>query len=138
MSYILNQQGLAKEIFENEIVIINILSGKYYSINGESGVSVIKLLEKPINKDQIYNFLTVNYNCGGIDIKNQIDSFIESLLAEKIILETNENEFLMPKLSKDVLQYKPLELKIYDDMQELIQLDPIHDITVSKGWPNKK
>jgi hypothetical protein len=138
MNYKLNEIDLSKEIFENEAVIINIPSGKYYSVNGESGVSVIRLLENSANKDQIFYFLNTIYDCKSIDLKNQIEVFIESLLAEKIIVQFEENEFLMPETSASSLPFKTLFLEIYDDMQELIELDPVHDVKATKGWPNKK
>jgi hypothetical protein len=28
-----------------------------------------------------------------------------------------------------------LELQVYDDMQDLIMLDPVHDVEITEGWP---
>lgn len=138
MNYKLNEVDLSKEIFENEAVIINIPSGKYYSVNGESGVSVIQLLENPINKEQIFNYLIGIYDCESTDLKNQIKVFIEILLDEKIILEVTENTNIIPNITQNIKPFTNLRLEIYDDMQELIELDPVHDVKSAKGWPNKK
>jgi hypothetical protein len=138
MNYKLNEVDLSKEIFDNEAVIINIPSGRYYSVNGETGVSVIRLLENAVNKNQICDFLKTVYDCSTVDLKNQVEVFIESLLTEKIILEVNENDFSIPEASISLMPFKTLFLEIYDDMQELIELDPVHDVKATKGWPNKK
>jgi hypothetical protein len=138
MNYKLNEVDLSKEIFDNEAVIINIPSGRYYSVNGETGVSVIRLLENAANKDQVGEYLVTKYDCINVDLKTQVDTFIDSLFAEKIILEVTENEFSQPEHSAILKPFNTLFLEIYDDMQELIELDPIHDVKATKGWPNKK
>jgi hypothetical protein len=138
MNYILNKVDLSKEIFDNEAVIINIPSGKYYSVNSESGVNVLRLLENVCSKEQICEFLSARYDDNTLDITTQVNDFIESLLAEKIVVETSEKEHSNTEISFSSQAYQTLLLEIYDDMQELIELDPVHDVTASKGWPNKK
>lgn len=138
MNYKLNEVDLSKEIFDNEAVIINIPSGRYYSVNGETGVTVIRLLENAASKDQVSEYLKAKYDCSNVDLKTQVDTFIDSLFAEKIILEVTENEFSQPENSAILKPFKTLFLEIYDDMQELIELDPVHDVKATKGWPNKK
>jgi hypothetical protein len=138
MNYILNKVDLSKEIFDNEAVIINIPSGKYYSVNSESGVNVLRLLENVCSKEQICEFLSARYDDNTLDITTQVNDFIESLLAEKIVVETSEKEHSNTEISVSSQAYQTLHLEIYDDMQELIELDPVHDVTASKGWPNKK
>ncbi|MHA8066972.1 PqqD family protein [Aquirufa sp. ROCK2-A2] len=138
MNYILNKVDLSKEIFDNEAVIINIPSGKYYSVNSESGVVVLRLLENATNKEQICEYLMARYDCSAVDLSTQVTAFLESLLVEKIIIEISEKEQATTDISISTQAFKPLLLEIYDDMQELIELDPVHDVTASKGWPNKK
>lgn len=138
MNYILNKIDLSKEIFDNEAVIINIPSGKYYSVNSESGVFVLRLLEVSTNKEHICECLSARYDCNTVDLSTQVNAFLESLLAEKIVIETSEKEHPITEISISTQAYQTLQLEIYDDMQELIELDPVHDVTASKGWPNKK
>ena len=138
MNYKLNYSDLSKEIFDNEAVIINIPSGKYYSVTGDSGVSVIRLLENSANFDQICIFLSSRFDCSHVNLTEEVRSFLQSLLAEKIAIEVKENQFSMPESKTSLMPFKSMVLEIYDDLQELIDLDPIHDVNISKGWPNKK
>jgi hypothetical protein len=138
MNFKLNEVDLSKVIFDNEAVIINIPAGRYYSINSETGVSVIRLLENATTTEQVIQYLEANYDCNQVDLKTQVDTFIDSLFAEKIILEVAENEFNIPEASTGLKPFNHLFLEVYDDMQELIELDPVHDVKATKGWPNKK
>jgi len=70
-------------------------------------------------------------------------SFFEALEKEKLVIYSgngqkesqNTQEFHLNGLFKDIDSYKAPELDTYEDMQDLILLDPIHEVDES-GWPN--
>jgi len=49
----------------------------------------------------------------------------------------SENEIFVPEYQVKLVFTNPT-LEIYDDLQAMIMLDPVHDVDIQKGWPHKK
>ncbi|PWG05799.1 hypothetical protein [Polaribacter aquimarinus] len=119
MSYIvLNPRHIA-DAFDRDIIIANLDSGIYYTLTG----SICKLFnDLPINKSEALNL--VNEDESMIKVYNQ-------LIEEEIFIESPvEIDFNIKGLnSKD----SPSMLKKFDDLQDLLVLDPIHEVE-SEKW----
>jgi hypothetical protein len=71
----------------------------------------------------------------GSDREKEVRDFITFLCEENIlaVVETIEEHIPdVPELITDPVIYEQ-----FDDVRDLINLDPIHDVT-DLGWPNKK
>ena len=129
----LNEPDVTFEAFEGETLVIHLGTGNYYSLRGSAPV--------------VWPWLAAGYTAaeivaavgagGGADFPAALERFIASLREEKLITERAEAAAL-PALSCAATA-EPLAapvLECYRDMQDLLLLDPIHEVDVA-GWPNR-
>jgi len=136
-----NNTDVVFENFGDEIVLINLKSGSYYSMNGP-GSTIWELLLKNISPIQILEFIRQKYPEN--EYEDTFKKFITVLEAEGLIVPTGEYDQTGPGTVGDefnhLLHQKekapgiPL-IKIYTDQRELLLLDPIHEVS-ELGWPN--
>lgn len=126
------------EHFDDEIVVANLKAGMYYSLRF-TAVDLWNLLETGATLSLLESALHQNYQTIGIDIQEDIAEFVSQLVAQELIVESirESSEPVLP-LSNTKSAYVKPELVVFDDMQDLLALDPIHDVDVHEGWPVKK
>jgi|SRR5437764_3779638 len=135
--YRVNAPKVLYESFEDETVLINLDSGNYYSfssngaliwdciIRGDSVGSVIEKLEQ---------------HFGAKDgIAPAVEDFVSELVEENLIMEdssgvTNNVKEASTKMFTPSEFERPV-LQKYSDMQDLLLLDPIHEVD-EMGWPH--
>lgn len=140
-----NAPAVVSEAFEDEVVIIHLESGAYYSLE-QSGAAIWQWLQHGVSVAEINHRLGHAYKIDAEEIARVVPSFIDELTQEQLIVPTNTGEqvrkaptpaplghyggtgnepFILPTLTK------------FTDMQDLLLLDPIHDVG-SSGWPTQK
>jgi Coenzyme PQQ synthesis protein D (PqqD) len=133
-----------QETISEEVVIINMVTGSYYSLT-ETGAEVWDMLEREYSSSSIHRSLAQKYEASEALIHSAVTDFITHLQAEGIIvpveLDQATHESAHPleiTPSTDAKpRFVPPILHKYNDMQELLLVDPIHDVDES-GWPNLK
>ena len=141
----INQSTVIYEIFDSEIVIINLTTGSYYSLD-KSGAEIWRLLERPTRQAAIVQDISNRYQRDLAQIEQSIGEFLEELQRDSLILpsengETEGSDRLPESAEIAASVAKPtFEVPIvhkYSDMEELLLLDPIHEVDWM-GWPNAK
>lgn len=133
MHYQLNSPPCIAELVDGEYVVINLDSGKYYNIVG-LGAQVFQYLTLGVSVPALLSAISEDNS-----FWLQLDQFIsqavdEGLLKAVVIAETSD----LPKPVLDkALGIETLTINVYTDMQELLVLDPIHEVDEAQGWPNK-
>ena len=133
MHYQLNSPPCIAELVDGEYVVINLDSGKYYNIVG-LGAQVFQYLTLGVPDSALLSAMAEDNS-----FSLQLDQFIsqavdEGLLKDVLIAETLE---LPEPLLDKALSIETLTINVYTDMQELLVLDPIHEVDEAQGWPNK-
>jgi len=140
-----NAPAVVSEAFEDEIVIIHLESGAYYSLV-QSGAVIWQWLQQGMSLAEISNRLSVVYRLGAEEVERMVPLFIDELTQEQLIVPVHISEKahtgpLPAPLGHDgCIGNTPFTRPIltkFTDMQELLLLDPIHDVD-SSGWPMKK
>lgn len=138
--YKVNTSKIVFEKFDDETVLINLESGNYYGLMGVSK-TIFELIEAGADKQKIITFLSESYKIEYAKIEEEIIEFIDLLISEEIVFLTKEHSSMFNQNNNSINSfvgvYEKPTLEIYSDMQDLILLDPIHDVS-SKGWPNVK
>jgi hypothetical protein len=131
------------EIYENEIVLINLDNGNYYSIT-DTAAEIFNFIKQGRSKDEIINEVINKYEGENAEMVSSVDSFLENLLKDDLIIREEKNIDNIPSHNKETThknseQGKPLfkspVLNRYTDMQDLLLLDPVHEVDIT-GWPN--
>ena len=141
MQYQLNKPGVLRESFEGEDVIINLDTGVYFLLDSV-GSTVFALLETGLMRADILTCCANHYDGVSEAQVSEIDSLIEELVAEGIVVPTSgEGEINRTAIdtenifSKREKVYVSPVLHRFTDMQELLLLDPVHEVD-ERGWPH--
>lgn len=142
--YKINTPKVASEIIDGEAIMINLESGNYYNLNS-TGTDIWDCIEKGISLEQIALDLAQRYDGDQTQIENSVAELIGELRREELIISDGEQEVIdkavtaASRSSKNRARQKfetPL-LQKYTDMQDLLLLDPIHEVD-ELGWPRAK
>ena len=142
VQYSINRDKVIFEKFDYEIILINLENGNYFSIQQVAQI-IWELIEKGLDRSSVISTIAKTYNTTFEKIENDLTEFFEELLKESLISITEFANNVFDSNVKDETiekQNKPYSkpvLEIYKDMQDLILLDPIHEVD-DTGWPNIK
>jgi hypothetical protein len=134
-AYRFNYDTFAFESFTDEIVVLNLVDGIYYAFGGAAVVAwpyIIAQHSEPV----IASALATRYGVTADRLRLNLTEFVERLRHEKILLTAPENtsEIDGSQLSP-LVEYQGFSFERHADMEDLLTLDPIHDVDPQKGWP---
>jgi hypothetical protein len=139
VSYRVNSPQVILETFADEVVIVNLESGNYYSID-KVGAEIWALLAEGASVPQIVSRVGRRYAAPEAEIDCTLRAWVEQLLSENLLVPAASAGAPQPPTSAQAAEKLPFEppvLQKYTDMQELLLLDPIHEVD-DTGWPNIK
>jgi hypothetical protein len=134
MFYKINVPQIAHETVDGETFIINTAKGTYYVVKGYGSV-IWSSVANGHSLEQIQH--TVAINTLFDDHEAVLENFFSSLLLEELIIPAEKNDVIEsgPLYIEKNTSFQPPSFSKYDDLQELIAVDPIHDVSESQGWP---
>jgi hypothetical protein len=133
----MNSPNIVGEKFDEEVVLVNLNSGIYFSLR-ENAAKIWTLLTMGYSASQI--IALYQQYCSEVSdaIAGQISEFIEQLIDHDLLVTSNRDlvEVEEPFLQSIGLFTTPT-LEIFSDMQDILLLDPVHDVD-ERGWPINK
>jgi Coenzyme PQQ synthesis protein D (PqqD) len=138
MRYAVNSGQVISEIVDGEAVMINLTTGNYYSLN-ESGSAIWAAIEAGAGAGEIVEQLAGRYEGDRSEIEGGANQLISELLAEELIVTTDGDGSATQPLQPGSTRtpFPPPVLEKHTDMQDLILLDPVHEVG-DQGWPHVK
>ena len=146
MFFKINKADVLHEVFDDGgIVVINLKTGKYYNFSNTS-LYIWHLIEKEFSDSQIIELIIHKYNIEPTKAKQSIAKFITELQQEYLLLEDSEQKENIENFNQEInnlkssnkLDFTTPVLTIHTDMQDLLLLDPIHEVDDENGWPHIK
>ena len=141
MHFKINDEQVIHQVVDDEVIIIHMLTGNYYSLGG-SGVDIWNRLIAGATLSDLCDHLAGRYldpkNC----LKQSVSQFLDNLLEENIVVGTEtveKSDGISPDSHPEGEQppeFCPPVFEVYSDVQDLLLLDPIHDVS-SQGWPHQ-
>ena len=135
-----NTPTVTHETIDGEAVIINLDSGNYYSLV-DVGSFVWGLIEKGASQSEVRNVVLQSYEGNDSDVDLGVEELLAQLQQENLIVPVDgTGAFDLAQLElpsnngHEKPSFNPPQLHKYSDMQELLLLDPIHDVD-DAGWP---
>lgn len=136
-NYKLNDEKMFADITDGIAIIINSETGIYYGMNGfatnvyeniASGASVEAVLEAVKALDG-----------APVSLEENFKMFIDAMIEKEIIILASEGNSAV-SINADLAKEDEfvLTLKEYDDAQELLLADPIHEVKEETGWTPEK
>ncbi len=149
MRYRINAPAVASQVIAGEAILIHFDSGRYYTVEG-SGADVLLWLEEGRSVFEIVSAWAPFSGAERGAIENAVDGFVRTLLDEGLVVAVEEaKEPSVPTAGRVSTQSAPPTtiaaraafvapaLVTYTDLEELLRLDPIHDVD-DAGWPLPK
>jgi Coenzyme PQQ synthesis protein D (PqqD) len=134
-----NSPNVIHETIEGEVILIDLKTGTYYSLR-DSGAAIWQSIEKGAGEDDIEAALRSRYEASGDEIRDAVRRLLGELEREGLI-RTEDGEpaaDVRPSLSDNGSARLPFAapvLEKHTDMQDLILLDPVHEVG-AEGWPH--
>ena len=134
-----NTPTVTHETIDGEAVIINLDSGNYYSLV-EAGSVIWALVERGASTSEVQDLLQQTYQGDAGDIDRGVQELLAQLQQENLIVPVDGpaavdlTEVMSSLNGHGKAAFNAPLLNKFSDMQELLLLDPIHDVDEA-GWP---
>ena len=136
-NYQLNEEKMFADITDGVAIIINSETGIYYGMN-EFGTNVYENIANGVSVEDI---LTAIKSLSGVpaDIEERLNNFVSSMIEFGVVIEAPENN-ASADINADIAKESDFVLSVseYNDAQELLLADPIHEVKEETGWTPEK
>jgi hypothetical protein len=135
----IKKPDVVHETIDGETVIVNLENGVYYSLR-DSAVDIWNMIEGGANAEELLGMLLSRYEGSREDMQKAVVNLLVNLQQEGLVRvsttrATSDTGASAPVSGPKTAFVQP-RLEKYSDMQELLLLDPIHEVD-QDGWPNK-
>ncbi len=136
--YQLRGPGVVYETVDGETIVVNLDSGTYYDLN-RTGACIFELIAACASFEE-----TIAGICGAYDVDPatataDTDRLIDELLDEGLLTParsgSDQAQLSVRPEPRGTSEYTAPLLGKYTDMQELLLLDPVHEVDET-GWPS--
>lgn len=136
------------EAIDNEVLLIDSETGAYYILR-ESGAQIWQLISQGISEQSLLQQLACHYGMSVAELQPSVQLFLNELQAAELITQNmdgtqshrEEANGLSPQtIPAPIAQapnsgpFTPPELHTFNDMNNLLLIDPIHEVAAT-GWP---
>jgi hypothetical protein len=135
-----NTPRFVDETIDGEALIMDMVQGNYYSAIGSSAFAW-NAVATGVSTTDVASMLAARYGVTEQDAQRDVDAFVSDLMERSILVETTDApaapitrealDALVPQV-----EYTPPAIELFDDLADLILLDPVHDVT-DAGWPQR-
>lgn len=141
-----NAPKVVHETIEGEVVIVNLDKGDYYSLV-QAGADIWSAITSGVCRSDIIQEMIQRYAGSSATIEKGVNDFIDQLQREELIKidqteESNNSNgktaSILAEVNGEKPNFEPPSLNKYTDMEELLALDPIHEVDTEVGWPSAK
>ncbi|MCC7361697.1 MAG: PqqD family protein [Anaerolineales bacterium] len=132
----INTPKIVHETIEGEVVIINLDNGAYYSLD-QAGAALWGELEGGAGTSDLAAYLEAHYAVSAAEAEAAVNAWVAALIAEELVRRAGP---AAPRPALTSSQRSPFvtpALNKHTDMQDLLLLDPIHEVDET-GWPSIK
>ncbi|MDR2160686.1 MAG: PqqD family protein [Desulfovibrio sp.] len=136
-TYVLNDEKMFSDIADGIAIVINSETGIYYGMNG-FGTAVFENILNGADTEDILAEIRKMPDAPE-DLPARLTAFVAAL-AEKELILAGQTAGGAVNLDPETAQNDAfaLEVKEYDDAQELLLADPIHEVREETGWTPEK
>ncbi|HWA18586.1 MAG TPA: PqqD family protein [Devosia sp.] len=130
-TYVVKSRDVVAEDFEGEFVVLDLGTGKYYSLAGGTAL--------------IWRGLTAGHSldtlCAELpseDVRRaQAVAAVEALVTHTLIVPASSPASGPAEIAVEFAATSgPYEIDVFDDLADLLVADPIHDVDPEAGWPH--
>src|SRR3954447_4648802 len=135
--FTINSQKVAHETVDGETILIHLETGSYYSLTG-AGAEIWALIGA-MSRAEIARELAERHGQSESEVSSAVTELVNQL-TEEGLLEPNghgQSPVAPPSQVWQEASWVPPKLERYDDMQDFLLIDPIHEVD-DAGWPSPR
>ena len=132
-----NSPRVMHETIEGEVIVIDLTTGSYYSLR-DASAEIWREIESGADEARIGAALELRYEGPRAEIQASVGRLLDELSAEGLIEPSDASSDEPPALPTTAavrVPFQPPVLEKHSDMQDLILLDPVHEVG-PRGWPH--
>lgn len=133
--YVVNAPAVVGEIIDDEAVILNLHSGLYFNTAGP-GAEIWAGLDRGATVEALAGRLTARFDIASAEAAAAVATFLATLESYELV-RSEAADADTPGVAPAVAgtePFSPPELGMHSDLDDLLRLDPIHDVD-QMGWP---
>ena len=118
-----NTERIAAKVLDGEAVIIDLMTGTYYSLTG-AGSRFWEHVEAGSPVADAASAIAAEYNVAAERVRQDLDALIGLLRTEQLVVDGVPRAAVALPAASPVAVYESPELQVFRDMQDLLALDP--------------
>jgi len=129
--------NIVHEDFGDEMVVVHLDTGKYYAFN-PTAADIWARLQSGSTVGALIAGTVARFDGDWKLMEREVLNFVERLLAESLTKEADPlpgEAPTFPAPPENKLPFTVPAFEVFTDMEDMLLLDPIHDVDES-GWPN--
>jgi len=133
--YRLNEPNVIQEVIDGEAIIADLGRGLYFSLDGFGS----RIWNALVNGCSVGDISQVCSTRISVEAEQDVQRLLDHLLEEQLIVPAGAGAATVDAASffeGYAEGYAPPQLAKYTDMEQLLMLDPIHEVDET-GWPNQ-
>lgn len=135
MRFALNEPLVASQEIEGETILIHFDSGHYFCSN-PTGSLIIERLSAGESVAEVVDILCLAFKVDKAAATAAVQEFVETLTTNGLVVPRPDS---LPHTGRSFASdkqetFQRPALEKFDDLQDLLMLDPIHDVDQA-GWP---
>ena len=137
-SYRVNEPDVIHQLFDREVVVVDLRNGSYYSLSESGGTAWLAFGSGGASFADVAQLLTAVYALPHDVVARDLQAFIAELTARDLLVACPPGTLsaATTTVATPTATYSPPEVRSYNDLQELFLLDPVHEVDAAAGWPN--
>jgi hypothetical protein len=138
----LNSPNVIGETIDGEAILVDLRTGSYYSIQG-SGSTLWDAIASGASLGRLADEVASAYSVDRDAAEDAVSSFCAELEREGLIVSLDGLADSTPEPPLDLAPissgqvFSPPIVEKYTDMQDLVLLDPVHEVD-ERGWPHAR
>src|SRR5262245_14231434 len=141
--YRVNEPQVVHQTVDEETVIVDLGTGSYYSLRGSAQV-IWSALERGLDVPGVVDEVSGRFEGSPDEIGPVVETFVSKLAEDRLIVGLDgeaavrglEPDGTAPPGDRPAFEAPVLER--FDDLQDLILLDPVHEVSEEQGWPHAR
>ena len=132
--YTIAAADVVSEQFDQEVLVINLTTGVYYSLTGTAPL-FWSALDRPLTGAELDQLVSAETGAESSTVTTARTAFVADLVAEGLVVEVEPVTVVAvvarQRYTWHGIGFPPPLLERFDDLRDLITLDPVHDIAAA-------
>lgn len=141
-AYEANSPRVLGETIDSETLLIDSRTGVYFALNVTGSQIWAAFISQPATIDAVATEFARLYDLAPDVARNDVAATVSAMREHELLREApamavsqTPTRASMPVVDRT---YEPSSIERFDDLEDLLLLDPIHDVDPDRGWPTAR